>query len=77
MRILIPLVLALIVGACGTLSERVTETTGMTLAERCAYYKGIAGTLDMRAAEGHLSETEQTALAFAKGFLAGCPKLES
>ena len=61
--------------ACGSISERIDQTTGVPLEQRCANYRAsVAQWEAYRTAGGDMTSERQMMLAAARSFIAlNCP----
>ena len=75
MRILIAAALAFTVSACGGISERISETTGTTLEQRCANYRASVDQWEAyRAAGNKLTEERLLYINGLRSFITlNCP----
>lgn len=78
------MLLALAVGgpiACGGVSERVSDLTGMTLDQRCANYRGTLSAWEMyRLSGGEMTPEREAIIRAAEAFLdanCGPPRIEA
>ena len=65
----------LVLVACGSISERIDQTTGVPLEQRCANYRASVDQWEAyRTAGGEMTSERQMMLAAARSFIAlNCP----